>query len=162
MPNFHQITKEHIQVFTQELSIFAESFNMHGPGAVGDDLEKGAAVTSFIYTITYYLLQSKRFNYNLTSSLPSLGRLPPAIHLGLAVMDKYEAELAKMEGGRQQLANAEKLFDLSFTMYPELLQVQRDMKGLKLIYDTYRAQKVCFCLPSIPGCILYLSIGFPN
>ncbi|CAL8251349.1 unnamed protein product [Boreogadus saida] len=97
---FTEITKEHIQVFTQELSIFAESFNMHGPGAVGDDLEKG-----------------------------------------LAVMDKYEAELAKMEGGRQQLANAEKLFDLSFTMYPELLQVQRDMKGLKLIYDTYRAQK---------------------
>ena len=57
-------------------------------------------------------------------------------------MGKYEADLAKMESGRQQLANAEKLFDLSFTMYPELLQVQKDMTGLKLIYDTYRAQKV--------------------
>lgn len=37
-----KITKENIQEFKQELSIFAESFNMHGPGAVGDDLEKGA------------------------------------------------------------------------------------------------------------------------
>ncbi|CAL8343019.1 unnamed protein product [Lota lota] len=98
---FTEITKNQIEGFTQELSVFAESFNMHGPGAAGDDLEKG-----------------------------------------LAVMGKYEAELAKMESGRQQLANAEKLFDLSFTMYPELLQVQKDMKGLKLIYDTYKAQKI--------------------
>lgn len=36
-----KITKENIEEFKQELSVFAESFNMHGPGAVGDDLEKG-------------------------------------------------------------------------------------------------------------------------
>ncbi len=36
-----KITKEKTEEFKQELSIFAESFNMHGPGAVGDDLEKG-------------------------------------------------------------------------------------------------------------------------
>lgn len=36
-----QITKEQIQQYMQELAIFAESFNMHGPGAVGDNLEKG-------------------------------------------------------------------------------------------------------------------------
>ncbi|CAL8247788.1 unnamed protein product [Merluccius merluccius] len=98
---FTEITNEQIEAFTQELSIFTESFNMHGPGAVGDDLEKG-----------------------------------------LAVMGSYEVELAKMESGRQVLANAEKLFDLSFTMYPELLQVQKDMTGLRLVYDTYKAQKI--------------------
>ncbi|KAG7265791.1 LOW QUALITY PROTEIN: hypothetical protein CRUP_036669 [Coryphaenoides rupestris] len=98
---FTEITKEQIEGFTQDLSIFTESFNMHGPGAVGDDLEKG-----------------------------------------MAVLATYEAELAKMESGRQELANAEKLFDLSFTMYPELLQVQKDMKGLRLVYDIYKAQKL--------------------
>lgn len=36
-----KVTKEKIEEFKQELSIFAESFHMHGPGAVGDDLEKG-------------------------------------------------------------------------------------------------------------------------
>lgn len=42
LPPLHsKITKEKIEEFKQELSIFAESFNMHGPGAVGDDLEKG-------------------------------------------------------------------------------------------------------------------------
>ncbi|XP_033947329.1 dynein axonemal heavy chain 10 [Pseudochaenichthys georgianus] len=42
--SFVQTTKDKIGEFTQELSIFAESFNMHGPGAVGDDLEKGLTV----------------------------------------------------------------------------------------------------------------------
>lgn len=42
LPPLHtKTTKEKTEEFKQELSIFAESFNMHGPGAVGDDLEKG-------------------------------------------------------------------------------------------------------------------------
>lgn len=32
---------EHKEQYQQELSVFAESFSMHGPGAVGDNLEKG-------------------------------------------------------------------------------------------------------------------------
>ncbi len=40
-PLCSKTTKEKIEEFKQELSIFAESFNMHGPGAVGDDLDKG-------------------------------------------------------------------------------------------------------------------------
>lgn len=57
-------------------------------------------------------------------------------------MENYEAELAKIEAGRQELANAEKLFDLPITMYPELLNVQKDMNGLRQIFDIYKAQKV--------------------
>ena len=57
---FCQITKDQIEGFTQDLSIFAESFNMHGPGAVGDDLEKDAAVTSFLNTVTYLLIPIKK------------------------------------------------------------------------------------------------------
>lgn len=41
LPLHSKTTKEKIEEFKQELCIFAESFNMHGPGAVGDDLEKG-------------------------------------------------------------------------------------------------------------------------
>lgn len=35
------MTQTKVEEFKQELSIFAESFNMRGPGAVGEDLEKG-------------------------------------------------------------------------------------------------------------------------
>ncbi|XP_031164939.2 dynein heavy chain 10, axonemal [Sander lucioperca] len=98
--SFTQTTKVKTEEFKQELSIFAESFNMHGPGAVGDDLEKG-----------------------------------------LTIMGTYEAELAKIVSGRQELANAEKLLDLPVTVYPEVISMQKDMKGLRQIYGVYKAQK---------------------
>lgn len=46
------------------------------------------------------------------------------------------------EKNRQELANAEKLFDLPITMYPELLKVQKEMSGLKAIYELYEGLKV--------------------
>ncbi|KAK3539191.1 hypothetical protein QTP86_029601 [Hemibagrus guttatus] len=97
---FTKITLEQIEQCKQEVSLFAESFSMHGPGAVGDNLEKG-----------------------------------------LMVLGAYEADLAKIEASRQELGNAEKLFDLPITMYPELLNVQQEMRGLRQIYKIYEEQK---------------------
>lgn len=57
-------------------------------------------------------------------------------------MEKYEADLAKVVAGRQELANAEKLLDLPVTVCPEVISMQKDMKGLRQIYDVYKAQKV--------------------
>lgn len=57
-------------------------------------------------------------------------------------MTKYEAELAKIVAERQDLANAEKLLDLTVTVYPDIISMQKDMKGLRQIYDVYKAQKV--------------------
>lgn len=57
-------------------------------------------------------------------------------------MGTYEAELAKIVSGRQELANAEKLLDLPVTVYPEVISMQKDMKGLRQIYGVYKAQKV--------------------
>uniref|UniRef100_A0A287AF97 Dynein axonemal heavy chain 10 n=1 Tax=Sus scrofa TaxID=9823 RepID=A0A287AF97_PIG len=54
----------------------------------------------------------------------------------------FEKELMRHEKNRQELANAEKLFDLPITMYPELLKVQKEMSGLKMIYELYDALKV--------------------
>lgn len=60
------------------------------------------------------------------------------------VLDAYEADLAKIEASRQELGNAEKLFDLPITMYPELLNVQQEMRGLRQIYKLYEEQKVIY------------------
>lgn len=59
-------------------------------------------------------------------------------------MEHYEAELAKAVEGRQDLANAEKLLDLPITVYPEIVSIQKDMNGYRLIYDIYQEQKVTF------------------
>ncbi len=57
-------------------------------------------------------------------------------------MATYETELDRVEASRQELAKAEKLFNLPITMYPELLNVQKEMKGLRQIYEIYKSQKV--------------------
>ena len=64
---------------------------------------------------------------------------------GLELLKQYKAEVDKYEADRQELANAEKLFDLPITMYPELLQVQKETKGLEQIYSLYEEQKVSPC-----------------
>lgn len=40
-----------MEEFKDELSIFVESFNMHGPGAVGHDLEKGTCIIMYLHNI---------------------------------------------------------------------------------------------------------------
>ena len=42
---------------------------------------------------------------------------------------------------RQELTNAEKLFDLPITTYPNLVRVQTEMRGLEQIYALYEEQK---------------------
>ncbi|CAH1233746.1 DNAH10 [Branchiostoma lanceolatum] len=60
---------------------------------------------------------------------------------GVEILEKYQKELAKYERERQELANAERLFDLPITMYPLLQQVQKEMKGLEMIYSLYKQQQ---------------------
>lgn len=62
---------------------------------------------------------------------------------GVELMKKYQEEVAELEANRQELTNAERLFELPITMYPELLKVQKEMKGLEQIYAIYIEQKVC-------------------
>lgn len=69
---------------------------------------------------------------------------------GMELLKQYKEELAKYEAEQRELANAEKLFDLSITQYPELLAAQKEMRGLEQIYAIYEEQKVCvYCTDSI-------------
>lgn len=64
--------------------------------------------------------------------------------LGVELLRQYKLEMEKIELERQELANAEKLFDLPITTYHELLQVQKELKGLEQIFAIYEEQKVEF------------------
>ena len=57
-------------------------------------------------------------------------------------MGRYEVDLAKILAEGQELTNAEKLLDFPVAVYPEMIQIQKDMGGLRRIYDVYKAQKV--------------------
>lgn len=64
---------------------------------------------------------------------------------GLILMANYEANLAKIEEERHDLTNAEKLLNLPVTMYPEATKIQKEMQGLRQIYQVFEAQKVGQC-----------------
>lgn len=69
-------------------------------------------------------------------------RLSHFLFAGLLILGKYEADLTKLVAERQKLGNAEKLLDLQVTVYPEIISMQKDMAGLRQIYDVYKAQMV--------------------
>lgn len=48
----------------------------------------------------------------------------------------------KYESQRQELTNAEKLFDLPITLYPGLVEVDKELKNMAKIYELYEAQRV--------------------
>ena len=57
-------------------------------------------------------------------------------------MKEFQAEYAKYENQRQELTNAEKLFDLPITLYPGLVEVDKELKNIARVYDLYEAQRV--------------------
>ncbi|XP_067910594.1 dynein axonemal heavy chain 10 isoform X6 [Heterodontus francisci] len=70
------------------------------------------------------------------------GSVGADLDAGLEILGKFENEVEEFERNRQELANAEKLFDLPITMHPELVLLQKEMKGLRQIYDIYKAQRI--------------------
>ena len=60
----------------------------------------------------------------------------------MELLKNYREEVDGLEANRQELTNAEKLFELPITMYPELQKVQKEMAGLECVYQTYTEQKV--------------------
>lgn len=61
------------------------------------------------------------------------------------MMEEFESELALVVGSQQDLANVANLLDLQVKVFPELIHIQKDMNGLRLIYDLYKAEKVLHC-----------------
>lgn len=132
-PLYHlKVSTRKLEDFTDTLSVFAKKFNLHGPGAVGDDLEKGRKT-----------MMSKIINLSFMTSLFSSFLIYFIFSAGLAMMQEFEAELALVVGAQQDLANVANLLDLQVKVFPELIHIQKDMSGLRLIYDLYKAQKVC-------------------
>ena len=60
----------------------------------------------------------------------------------MELLKTFKEDFNRFEKDRQELANAEKLFDLPITMYSEMQQMEKELKGLELIYGIYERQKV--------------------
>lgn len=75
--------------------------------------------------------------------LPLLSTFPPLYTLpGVKLLKEFKAKYAEYEQKRQELTNAEKLFDLPITGYPHLLEVEKELKNLSHVFELYEAQRV--------------------
>ena len=66
---------------------------------------------------------------------------------GVVLLKDFQAQYAECEKQRQELTNAEKLFDLPITLYPDLIEVDRDLRNLAKVYELYEAQRVSIIHP---------------
>ena len=60
----------------------------------------------------------------------------------MQLLKEFQAEYAELEAERQELTNAEKLFDLPITMYPHLIEVDQQLRSLATVYQLYEEQRV--------------------
>ena len=93
----------------------------------------------FAITSTVQALESASILYLFLCS-QLLALLPPCA--GVQLLKEFQAEYAKFEAQRQELTNAEKLFDLPLTMYPNLIEVDQQLRNLATIFQLYEEQRV--------------------
>ena len=61
---------------------------------------------------------------------------------GVKLLKEFKGQYLIMEQQRQELTNAEKLFDLPITMYPDMIEVDRELKNIGRVFEIYENQKV--------------------
>ena len=62
---------------------------------------------------------------------------------GVKKLKDFQAQFAELEKERQELVNAEKLFDLPITLYSDLIEVDNQLQGMAKVFELYEAQRVC-------------------
>ena len=79
-------------------------------------------------------------NFSDTFFAEGPGSVGANLEKGLELLKDFKKEFSVHESQRVELANAEKLFDLDVTPYPNLNKVKNELEGLTMIYDLYARQ----------------------
>jgi len=110
-----------VKEFTGSVSVFHNKFAEEGPGTVGEDLDDGMYLSMCNLYINFF----------------------PCFIIGVKKLKDFQAEFAELEKERQELVNAEKLFDLPITLYSDLIEVDNHLQGMAKVFELYEAQRVC-------------------
>ena len=60
----------------------------------------------------------------------------------MELLKEFQSKYSVFEAKRNELTNAEKLFDLPITVYEDLIKVDQNLKNMAKVYELYEAQKV--------------------
>ena len=113
---FTKSTTDDVARFKQEIGAFKERFMTEGPGVIG---------TPGVHAEL------------LAAGAEDGAEERNELDVGLDLMELYKVELAAVQGKREKLVRAEKLFDLPITSYPDLVFIEDEIAGLDTIYGLY-------------------------
>ena len=80
-------------------------------------------------------------------------------YVGVILLKQFHEQYDTHEKQRQELSNAEKLFDLPITTYSDLIEVDKDLKIITRVYDLYEAQRVYSNIWCVVAICLLLSVS---
>ncbi len=66
------------------------------------------------------------------------------VPVGVQLLKVFQKEYSEKEKEKQELTNAEKLFDLPITMFPGMVDVDKELRNIAKVYDIYESQRVCY------------------
>ena len=89
--------------------------------------------------VTDFQAKSSEFREQFLQNGPA--QVGSDLDKGLALMEKFAADLKKLEAERQDLAVAQQLFNLPVAPNEELINVVKESQRLEKIYEIYRAQR---------------------
>lgn len=69
------------------------------------------------------------------------GAVGENLDAGLKLMEEYGAMFTELEQRRQELLNAEMLFDIPLADYSDYLRAKQDFEGMELVYKIYKMQR---------------------
>ena len=61
---------------------------------------------------------------------------------GVSLLKQFQAQFSVHDRHRQELSNAQKLFDLPVTTYSDLIDVEKDLCNMAIVLNLYEAQRV--------------------
>uniref|UniRef100_H2LCS2 Dynein axonemal heavy chain 10 n=1 Tax=Oryzias latipes TaxID=8090 RepID=H2LCS2_ORYLA len=116
---FSKIKMEEMEAFKQDLSIFAESFNTHGPGTVGNDLEKLNIIGKFEKELSKIMAKQEHLTKTAKLLDLQLAEYPEII------------SIQKYLSGLSQIYNIYKAHKEAKTKWSQTLWVNFDIKLLQ-------------------------------
>lgn len=90
---------------------------------------------AFSFPLLFFPEQLEEFIKDWDENGP--GSCGPELERGVRLMDPYSQKLNERELRRQELANAERLFDMPMVDYHEFSRVQTEFEGLQIVSTSF-------------------------
>jgi dynein heavy chain len=134
-----EVTPEEREILASLQPTWASLFMSSKHRDVGLTIVKEKFTEITLSQISDFGVKLKAFAEKFAKQGP--GSVGDDLDTGVKLLKSYKEELHKLEQDKQELTNAERLFNLPISSYAALTHVQKEMRALDELYKLYEEQK---------------------